>query len=133
MKAIKTDKVKAFAHITGGGLVENIPRVLTSKQGVNLDAEKWSIHPVYGWLAALGMVSFHDAIELINSFLGKISQAELLRTFNCGIGAVLIVDKVHEEEILKILSEEQESAVTVGYVFNKTGGSPIMFLLTFNM
>lgn len=58
LKAIRTGKVKAFAHITGGGLVENIPRVLTSKLGVSLNAEKWSIPPVFGWLAALGIEIF---------------------------------------------------------------------------
>lgn len=55
LKVIRTGKVKAFAHITGGGLVENIPRVLTSKLGVNLNADKWSIPPVFGWLAAFGI------------------------------------------------------------------------------
>lgn len=59
LKAIKTGKVKAFAHITGGGLLENIPRVLTKHLGVQIDAEKWVIPPVYGWLAAFGKSILH--------------------------------------------------------------------------
>ncbi|XP_046688341.1 LOW QUALITY PROTEIN: trifunctional purine biosynthetic protein adenosine-3-like [Homalodisca vitripennis] len=68
------DKVKAIAHITGGGLVENIPRVLPSDVSVRLDASHWPLPPVFGWLAVAGGVG----------------KKELLRTFNCGIGLVLI-------------------------------------------
>lgn len=112
LRAIKTGKIKAFAHITGGGLVENIPRVLTNKLGVNLDAEKWSIPPVYGWLAAFG----------------NINENELLRTFNCGIGAVLIVAKEDEGEILRILAQEGERfAANIGQVFDRSGGKAFTY------
>lgn len=52
--ALRTNLVKGFAHITGGGLVENIPRILPSHLGVMLDATKWNILPIFGWLAAIG-------------------------------------------------------------------------------
>lgn len=51
---MRTGNVKAFAHITGGGLTENIPRVLPAHLGVNLNAKHWKIPPVFGWLAAMG-------------------------------------------------------------------------------
>ncbi|GAB0090214.1 Trifunctional purine biosynthetic protein adenosine-3 [Sergentomyia squamirostris] len=72
--------VKALAHITGGGLVENIPRVLPDHLAVHLNAEKFEILPVFGWLAAKG----------------NVCAAEMLRTLNCGIGMVVICSRGSE-------------------------------------
>ena len=55
---LKTGRVKAVAHITGGGLLENIPRVLPHSMGVTLDASRWSIPPVFAWIATLGNFIF---------------------------------------------------------------------------
>ncbi len=66
---------KGFAHITGGGLTDNIPRILPDGLGVRLDAASWSLPPVFRWLAGTG----------------DLPSAELARTFNCGIGMVAIV------------------------------------------
>lgn len=76
-------KIKAIAHITGGGLLENIPRVLPKHLAVHLDADKMFIPPIFAWLASEG----------------SIENAELQRTFNCGIGMILIVGKQHAIEI----------------------------------
>lgn len=73
IKAVKTGKVKAFAHITGGGLVENIPRVLPKTLGVYLDASKWKFHPVFPWLAATGKYfTLPNKIYLLKHFLLRI-------------------------------------------------------------
>ncbi|XP_058449631.1 trifunctional purine biosynthetic protein adenosine-3 [Malaya genurostris] len=72
---LRKGNVKALAHITGGGLTENIPRVLPSGLGVELDSNNFEILPVFGWLAANG----------------NVPSSEMLRTFNCGIGMVLLV------------------------------------------
>lgn len=53
--ALRSNLVKGFAHITGGGLTENIPRVLPDCTGVTIDASTWDILPVFGWLATVGM------------------------------------------------------------------------------
>lgn len=52
--ALRTHLVKGFAHITGGGLIENIPRILPENMDVTLDANKWNILPIFSWLAAIG-------------------------------------------------------------------------------
>lgn len=52
--ALRTNLVKGFAHITGGGLTENIPRILPETLGVTLDAKKWNVLPIFSWLAAIG-------------------------------------------------------------------------------
>lgn len=54
ISALRTNLIKAFAHITGGGLTENIPRILPENVGVVLDATKWKVQPIFGWLAAVG-------------------------------------------------------------------------------
>jgi phosphoribosylformylglycinamidine cyclo-ligase len=85
---VKAGLAKGFAHITGGGLTENIPRVLPQGLGVTLDARSWTLPPVFGWLAETG----------------ALPAAELARTFNCGIGMVAIVAAAALEPALSILA-----------------------------
>lgn len=73
--AIAAGAVNGFAHITGGGLTENLPRVLPDGMGVKIDLDAWDFLPVFKWLAEHG----------------GLDQAEMLKTFNCGIGMVAIV------------------------------------------
>lgn len=63
MKAVKSGKVKAFAHITGGGLTENIPRVLPDTLAVDLDATTWGIPPVFSWLATAGGINEQEMLR----------------------------------------------------------------------
>lgn len=109
MPAIKKDLIKGLAHITGGGLLENIPRILPPGIRVKLDATKFTIKPVFGWLQAKGAVS----------------DFEMLRTFNCGVGMVVIVDAVCLKELLEAV--EGDIAV-VGVVENigKEGGHQVV-------
>ncbi|OWU84720.1 phosphoribosylformylglycinamidine cyclo-ligase [Oceanicola sp. 22II-s10i] len=78
--AVKDDCVNALAHITGGGLTENLPRVLPDGLGAEIDLGAWPLPPIFGWLAEQG----------------GIDERELLKTFNCGIGMIAVVpaDKV---------------------------------------
>ncbi|RUS88726.1 hypothetical protein EGW08_003541, partial [Elysia chlorotica] len=100
LPTLQSGKVKGFAHITGGGLVENIPRVLPPGVDVELDASTWRMNPVFGWL----------------QHLGNISNFEMSRTFNCGLGAVIVVDPQDEPQVLRLLSEAGARATTVGRV-----------------
>lgn len=94
---IEKDKIKAFAHITGGGLVENVARVIPSHLKVILNALEWNILPVFAWIAAVGGVS----------------EKEMLRTFNCGIGGVVIVSPEFQYDVSRQLHSNVIGEVTV--------------------
>jgi phosphoribosylformylglycinamidine cyclo-ligase len=92
--------VHGFAHITGGGLTDNIPRVLPEDCGVTLQRSAWHRDPVFDWLQAAGGVA----------------DAEMYRTFNCGIGMVAIVDRNNADQALALLNAQGERATLIGEV-----------------
>ncbi|XP_076451611.1 trifunctional purine biosynthetic protein adenosine-3-like isoform X2 [Babylonia areolata] len=102
---MRDGKIKAFAHITGGGLVENIPRVLPDDLEVRLVAKSWTMPPIFGWIAESG----------------NISETEMARTFNCGLGGVLIVSKYDSEEVVERLKAAGEQAFIIGVVEKRSG------------
>ncbi len=93
-------QIKAAAHITGGGLLENIPRVLPKNCAVEMDSSTWQIPPI---------------MELIKQE-GRIDQEETYRTFNCGIGMVLVVNSKDAGKVLKRLGKLKEKASLIGEV-----------------
>uniref|UniRef100_A0AAQ6IUB9 Trifunctional purine biosynthetic protein adenosine-3 n=1 Tax=Anabas testudineus TaxID=64144 RepID=A0AAQ6IUB9_ANATE len=104
---IRGGAVKAYAHITGGGLLENIPRVLPPQLAVDLDASRWSIPPVFSWL--------HKE--------GGLSEEEMARTFNCGLGAVLVVAPLDAQRVLRQLRAQEEAwIVGAEAVLEQNGG-----------
>jgi len=100
LAAIRHGGVSALAHITGGGLVENLPRVMPEGLGVDLDAARWSLPPVFSWLGKAG----------------GIQDSELARTFNCGIGMCVIVKADRAAELKVVLSEHGEEVVEIGTI-----------------
>jgi phosphoribosylformylglycinamidine cyclo-ligase len=90
--------VKGFAHITGGGLPENLPRVLPENLAAELDTRAWKLPPVFSWLQEAGSVPAQD----------------FLRTFNCGIGMVVIVSAAKAEAVMKLLKAEGETVYKLG-------------------
>jgi phosphoribosylformylglycinamidine cyclo-ligase len=92
--------VHALAHITGGGLTENIPRVLRDGLEVVLQRHAWPRSAVFEWLACTG----------------HIEEAEMHRTFNCGIGMVVIVASDRADEALQLLARQGETALLLGEV-----------------
>ena len=98
--------VHGLAHITGGGLTDNIPRVLPADCEVLLHRAAWPRDPVFDWLAASG----------------NVSDAEMYRTFNCGIGMVVIVDPLQADAVLSALRAAGESAQLIGEVRRGNGG-----------
>ena len=104
MAAIKAGGVKALAHITGGGLIENIPRVLPQDFGVDLYCGSWDLPAIFLWLADKG----------------GIVPMELARTFNCGIGMVIIVPPDQSENLQQILRDNGEIASPIGKVVERS-------------
>jgi len=93
-----SDVIKAMAHITGGGLIDNLPRVLPEGVVARIDADAWRAPPVFTWL--------YEA--------GRLRPEEMLRTFNCGIGMVLVVVAEYADAALDYLSEQGETACYLG-------------------
>ena len=106
LAAIATGNVHALAHITGGGLLENIPRVLPKGLGADINTSSWTSPAVFDWLAQEG----------------GIAPLEMLRTFNCGIGMVVLVPSEAVEEITAILEEQGEMAHIIGTIVNRSEG-----------
>ena len=95
---LKAGRVKGLAHITGGGLVENPPRAVAAGLVPRFDWNAWTLPPVFAWL--------QDA--------GGVAEAEMRRTFNCGLGLVLVVDPHDVAEVLEGLVRADEDAFVVG-------------------
>ena len=103
--ALGVGGVRGFAHVTGGGLTENLPRVLPDGLGAEIDLGAWSPPPVFGWLCASA----------------GIGEAEMLRTFNCGIGLVAVVAPDRAEAVAEALRAEGETPWPIGRVAAGTG------------
>ena len=100
--------VKGMAHITGGGLTENIPRVLPDDVTAAIDGRTWEAPPVFAWLQ-------HH---------GQIDDQEMARTFNCGIGMVVIVAKLHVDTATHFLHDAGETVFTIGEIRTRQPGAP---------
>lgn len=100
LAAVRAGGVHGLAHITGGGLSENLPRVLPDGLGTLIDLESWALPPVFQWLAETG----------------GMEQAEMLKTFNAGIGMVLAVDPAQATAVRQVLEEAGESVFQIGRV-----------------
>jgi len=101
-------EVKGMAHITGGGLTENIPRVLPEGVAAKLDGSKWTMPWVFRWLRKQG----------------NIEDAELHRTFNCGIGMVMVVSKAQAQSAIAILGANGVEAFEIGEIVARNPGDP---------
>jgi phosphoribosylformylglycinamidine cyclo-ligase len=101
-----TGAIKALAHITGGGFPENIPRVLGEGLGAHLDLSTIRVPPVFGWLASAGGVA----------------QSEMLRTFNCGVGMIVVVAVEAQEQVMQALIEAGEKPFRLGEIVARRQG-----------
>lgn len=113
-KAIGNDNIHAMAHITGGGLTENLPRVLPNELTAQIDTNSWQFSELFNWLQTNG----------------NIEQMEMYRTFNCGVGFVVVVPKSQEESTLDILNQAGETAWKIGEIVKRddTNGDAVTYV-----
>ncbi len=97
---IKEVPIKAIAHITGGGLIENIPRVIPDGLAVQIYAKSWKLPPIFEWLREKGNVDSH----------------EMYKTFNCGVGLILCIDADNVDTTLSYLKDIGEEAWVIGEI-----------------
>lgn len=107
----KTTAIKALAHITGGGLVDNLPRVLPDNLAAHIDLGCFACPTVFSWLQRAG----------------GISESEMLRTFNCGVGMVAVVAESEVELLRTALSEAGEQTAAIGHVRSRNDQTAVVF------
>ncbi len=105
LSLIQNLPVHAISHITGGGLLENIPRVLPKHLAANLDQNSWELPQIFKWLQSKG----------------NIDTMEMYRVLNCGVGMVVIVPKASSDEAINILKSCGENAWLIGEVIDSEG------------
>ena len=109
LKLIETLPVKGMAHITGGGITENVPRVLPAGLTAEISKKSWTLPPLFQWLQTQG----------------NIADSEMYKTFNCGIGMVVIVAKEHAVAAQKLLQDAGETVYEIGHIrVQNTGEAP---------
>uniref|UniRef100_A0A8C9SY51 Phosphoribosylglycinamide formyltransferase n=1 Tax=Scleropages formosus TaxID=113540 RepID=A0A8C9SY51_SCLFO len=107
---LQNGSVKAYTHITGGGLLENIPRVLLPELAVDLDASHWRIPAVFSWLQQKGILS----------------EEEMGRTFNCGLGAVLVVGRQDAQQLLREVQAQEDAWIVGSVTCRQPGAEPVV-------
>ncbi len=111
LELLKIVPVHALAHITGGGLTENLPRVLPEGLDASINLNTWEFPEIFKWLQEKG----------------NISQADMLTTFNCGIGMIVCVDAENEAETMAILAQHGETAFAVGEIVPSSGNPKVVY------
>ncbi|ORF27039.1 phosphoribosylformylglycinamidine cyclo-ligase [Snodgrassella alvi] len=106
LAALKQFTIKGMAHITGGGISENVPRILPENTVAAIDSQSWPLPKLFQWLQQAGNVEIQ----------------EMYRTFNCGIGMVLVVNAEDADAIQKFLQQQGETVYQIGRIRSRQGG-----------
>lgn len=105
LAALKQFTIKGMAHITGGGISENVPRILPENTVAAIDSQSWPLPKLFQWLQQAGNVEIQ----------------EMYRTFNCGIGMVLVVNAEDADAIQKFLQQQGETVYQIGRIRSRQG------------
>ena len=106
LAALKQFTIKGMAHITGGGISENVPRILPENTVAAIDSQSWPLPKLFQWLQQAG----------------NVETQEMYRTFNCGIGMVLVVSPEDADVIQKFLQQQGETVYQIGRIRSRQGG-----------
>jgi phosphoribosylformylglycinamidine cyclo-ligase len=107
----ETDAVKGLAHITGGGFPDNIPRILPKGLGARIDLARVAVPAVFQWLASEG----------------GIAESEMLRTFNCGIGMIVVASPEKTDAVVKAFTRAGETVVMLGNIISASGDTSVAY------
>lgn len=111
LAAARTGKVQGFVHVTGGGLIDNTPRILPDHLAARFAAGSWTMPPVFGWLrTAAG---------------SPVDSLEMLRTFNCGIGMLAVVRREDAATVRQTLEQHGETVFQIGEIITRTDESVV--------
>ncbi len=102
--------IHAMSHITGGGLTENLPRVMPQNTRAQIDVNSWALPDVFKWIQQQG----------------NIEDMEMYRTFNCGIGMVLVVNEEDADNAIDVLNKAGESAFKLGKITSSNGAADVV-------
>jgi phosphoribosylformylglycinamidine cyclo-ligase len=111
LSLFKTVPIHALAHITGGGITENLPRVIPDRLAAQIDLTAWELPAIFKWLQEQG----------------NISQADMLTTFNCGIGMIVVVPAEQGNAVLRHLGNLGENAFALGELLEQEGKSRVIY------
>ena len=113
LELLKTVKVHALSHITGGGLLENLPRVMPENTKANVNTNSWKRPAVFDWIQEQGNVEYE----------------EMHRTLNCGIGMVVVIDKADQAKTIEILTAAGEDVSVIGQIEHSNVKQPSVTLV----
>jgi phosphoribosylformylglycinamidine cyclo-ligase len=108
--AIKTGAIKGLAHITGGGITDNLPRALRAGLDAHIALSAWALPVVFAWIGAEA----------------GLPQADMLRTFNCGVGLIAVADAAHANDAIAAFEAAGERAFRIGTLTPAEGGEPVV-------
>lgn len=110
LEAIEKYDVRALSHITGGGLLENLPRVMPETTTAKIDASSWAMPEIFKWLQANG----------------NVEATEMYRTFNCGVGMVLVVPSEQAADVINFFNSQGEQAFQIGEIAAGRDGEAVI-------
>jgi phosphoribosylaminoimidazole (AIR) synthetase len=103
--------IKAIAAITQGGLLGSLTRMLPGQMAARVDLASWRMPPIFQWLRRVG----------------DLPDPDMVRAFNCGLGMVLVIDKLRTVSALKVLRDLGEKPLAIGTLVNRSGGDAVRF------